>query len=210
MAVTKTLGPLAQVDRPRVRPKTTFTPPDEIVEDKGVFLSGVDPKDEAARLQKELEAKLAYEQATGTNSVTDKPPTPLDLDPNLNLDPDNARKSKVAAKAEKTTIRWLAIGQTLLVANEDIYCAVAMGNVGPDIAKAVGQVAVDIPWLSKMLDEGDKYTALATLVFSVGRLGLMMAVHHDLVPYNKYTKVLVPPIPEKENATKSGTDSPAH
>jgi len=208
MATTKTLGPLANPDRPRTRPRTTFTPPDEIVEDKGVFLSGVDPKEEAARLQKELEAKIAYEQATGITPTENVPP--IGLDPTLNLDPDNARKSKVAAKAEKTTIRWLAIGQTFLVVNEDFYCANAMGTIGPDIAKAVGQVAVDIPWLSKMLDEGDKYTALATLVFSVGRLALMMGVHHDLIPYNKYTKVLVPPIPEKENATKPGIESPAY
>jgi hypothetical protein len=207
--VTKTLGPLANPDRIRSKPKTTFVAPDEIVEDRGLFLAGIDPKDEAKRLETELQAKIAYEQATGIISDSTKP-TPLDLDPALNLDPDTARKSKIAAKAEKTTIRWLAMGQMVFVGKGDIYCANAMGMIGPDIAKSVGLVAVDIPWLSKYLEEGDKYTALATLLYSVGRLGLMMAVHHDLIPYNDYTKVLIPPIPEKENATKSGNESPAH
>lgn len=107
-------------------------------------------------------------------------------------------RDKIAEKAESQIKAMLAVAQVGLVLKNDNYCAWAIGETGDDIAKSGGKVAADFKWMAKGIDKADRYFALLILTMNVGKLALMMGVHHDVIPYKGPVKVLVPRPPNND------------
>lgn len=203
-----TVGPLGKAPRTR-KPQPTEPPPWET---RGAFMG--EPIDDAPDVPLESRFVVGGE-ASGTSSepsfvhpTDSKPgqdvgPGPLTADGGYEVIDGERRKSRAAKKTEQTTLKWLATGQLFLVGKGDTYCARAVGNYGPAIAEAMGAISDDFPWIAKSLSKTDKWGSVITLATVVTQLGVTMAVHHDLLPYNDLTKLLVPPIPEKEHANRS-------
>lgn len=118
---------------------------------------------------------------------------------------EEKRKTKARLAAEKTTKKWLGMGLTAFAASGDMYCATAVGVNGKEIAESVGMLAEQFPWLAETLDSSDKYAAIVGVVWSLGRLGLTIAAHHNAVPYNNFTAMLIPD-PSKPYPMKAKTD----
>lgn len=106
-------------------------------------------------------------------------------------------RGAVAKKAEKQVTALLGALQIAFVSQGDRYCAWAVGETAEDIASNAGILASDIKWVAKAVDAGDKYFAAMLLTLNVAKLGLMIGVHHDWVPYAGPIKFLVPKPPEK-------------
>jgi hypothetical protein len=47
----------------------------------------------------------------------------------------------------------------------------------------------------ELIDKTDKWASLGVLLWAMLRLGLVLGVHHDVVPYVGPVKMLVPPPP---------------
>jgi hypothetical protein len=110
-------------------------------------------------------------------------------------------KSKVAKKAEDQIKNMLGFAQLGFAAKGDGYCAWAIGEVGEDIAKNGGILASNIKWMANFVDKGENTFAIALLIMNLSKLGLMIGVHHDVVPYTGVVKMLVPKPPPKEVGT---------
>jgi hypothetical protein len=106
-------------------------------------------------------------------------------------------KDKVAKKAENQAKALLAFAQGSFIAQGDQYCAWAVGECAEPIAENLGAVASDIKFVANMVEKGDKYFALVMLTANITKLGLMIGVHHDLVPYTGPIKLIVPKPPAK-------------
>lgn len=112
-----------------------------------------------------------------------------------------ADKSKVAKKAEDQIKNMLAFGQLAFAAKGDVYCTWAIGEVGEDIAKNGGVLASNIKWMANFVDKGENTFAIALLIMNLAKLGLMIGVHHDAIPYTGVVKMLVPKPPPKNEGT---------
>ena len=103
------------------------------------------------------------------------------------------KRTAAVAKTEKTVVSWLVTAQVGFIASGDVYCAKAIEEEGPPIARALAEVAQDFPMLKKTLEAGDKWGALAVLGFHTSKLALAIGVHHNVIPYEGVIKILVPP-----------------
>ncbi len=110
-------------------------------------------------------------------------------------------KSKVAAKAENQIKNMLGFAQLAFAGKGDVYCTWAIGEVGDDIAKNGGILASNIKWMANFVDKGENSFAMALLILNLAKLGLMIGVHHDAVPYSGIVKWLVPKPPPKDVGT---------
>jgi hypothetical protein len=109
------------------------------------------------------------------------------------------KRTAAVARTEKTVTQWLVMGQVGLIASGDIYCAKAIEEEGPPIARALAEVSQDFPMLRRAIETSDKWGALSVLAFHTGRLALIIGVHHNVVPYEGVVRFLVPaPFPTHE------------
>lgn len=127
------------------------------------------------------------------NSGDDTPPKSRNIAP--------VDKSKVAKKAEEQIKNMLGFAQLAFYGKGDVYCTWAIGEVGDDIAKHGGTLASNIKWMANLVDKGENTFAMALLILNMAKLGLMIGVHHDVVPYTGPVKLLVPKPPPKEVGT---------
>lgn len=180
------LGPLAT--KPRVRRARPASSP-AWEKDKGSFMG------EASEVPPELQDEIVDVMSAPDETETSPPPDVPG--PLLDGEPDDLgytdKLSKRAQKAEQTILGWETMAQMYLMTQGDIPCAVAIGVVGKEIAHNAARVCDDFPWLLKGVEAGDKWTGVFALSLSVARLGLMIGIHHDVIPYNDITKMLVPP-----------------
>lgn len=107
-------------------------------------------------------------------------------------------KSKVAKKAEDQVKNLLGFAQLGFYAKGDVYCTWAIGEVGDDIAKHTGTLASNIKWMANFVDKSENTFAIALLILNLAKLGMMIGVHHDAIPYAGPVKLLVPKPPPKE------------
>jgi hypothetical protein len=186
----------ARVTSPRIQPfiaPVKAEKPAETIVEKAAMMAEQEPPIKAEVID------------TPLDEVVSEPIGPLIDDVNVITDNlGTSRKTRVQIKAEKSAKKWIGMGVVALYSNGDQYCASALGTVGKEVAESLGEVANQFPWLAEMLGESDKYTAVLGLIYNVGRLGIMIGVHHDWVPYNTVTSFFVPdpkkpfPLPNKE------------
>lgn len=125
----------------------------------------------------------------------------------------NQRKAQSVKKIEDQTSHWLGMIQIGLMASGDQYCAAAIGEEGPPIARSIAEVAQDFPLIKKVVESTDKWGALAVLTYHSMRLGLIIGVHHNAVPYTGIVRFMVPPPPpkvEKVNADATNGNPAAY
>lgn len=106
------------------------------------------------------------------------------------------KNERAATKAEDQIKALLAATQLGMMAKGDLYCAWAVGETAEGIAKNAGMVAADFKLVARMVDKTDKYFAVTMLAYNVARLGLMVGVHHGMIPYSGPIKLLVPKPPD--------------
>lgn len=140
------------------------------------------------------EHNAAGDYAGPTNTGTSGQKTPGSRTPHR-----LAEERKAAARrVEQNVTGWLAMVQGGFIASGDMYCARGVGEIGPPLAAAVGNVAVDFPILQKGLDKADKWASLGVLAYQIARLGLLIGVHHGVVKYEGPIRFLVPQPPQAQ------------
>lgn len=103
------------------------------------------------------------------------------------------QRAKGAKAVEENVKGWFSPIQVGLMASGDVYCATALGIEIPPMAKALGDLSIDFPWLQGALGTVDKWAALSQLAFHSARLAAMISVHHEWIPYEGAIRFLVPP-----------------
>lgn len=103
---------------------------------------------------------------------------------------------RAAKKASSEVESWLGMVQFSMVLSGDDYCAKALNDCGPQICAAIEKICEDFPMVARMISKGDKWSAIAMLFAQIGRLGLMVGVHHGAIPYESLVKWIVPPPPD--------------
>lgn len=106
-------------------------------------------------------------------------------------------KSKLKEKAKQSTLKLLTLPQYAFMASGDAYCSYVIGEIGPEIAENVGDIAANVKWVGQGIEKLETHLALAMLTVNVTRLGLAIAVHHEVVPYSGPIKLIVPKPPPK-------------
>lgn len=176
------LGPMARTTGPSLPSEPTPI-------NKGALLSGADEILDTRDMAFEAELDRTVVKANAEGNTKMPPIDDTAMGPVIE---DPMAKNRTAQRIEKNTLKWMAVGQAAVAVKGDRVCAAALGYIGPEIAKNTGQCAVDIPWLAKFLDEGDKYAALVGLMYSVTQLAITIGAHHGLIPYNDLSKLFIP------------------
>lgn len=116
---------------------------------------------------------------------------------------EDADKKKAAIKkrAEDQIKGLLGFAQIGLAAKGDMYCTWAIGEVGEDIANHTGTLASNIKWMATAVEKSENTFAILMLTLNVVKLGAMIGVHHDMIPYVGPVKMLVPKPPPKDVGT---------
>jgi len=126
--------------------------------------------------------------------------------------PDKAPKSRVITvesksqrkeKAKQSTLKLLTLPQYMFIAKGDAYCSYMIGEIGPEIAENMGDIAANNKWVANMVERSETGLALAMLTVNVGRLCLAIAVHHEVIPYSGPIKLIVPRPPDKTDSEGS-------
>lgn len=111
-------------------------------------------------------------------------------------------KDKVKERAQARVMALLGFVQMAMYAKGDEYCTYAIGETGEPIAENIGILASNIKWLAGAVEKSENLFAVAMLTLNVMKLGAMMGVHHEWIPYSGPVKMLVPkPPPPKDIGT---------
>lgn len=114
-------------------------------------------------------------------------------------------KSKVKEKAKTSTLKLLTLPQYAFIAKQDAYCAYMIGEIGPEIAENVGDLAANVKLVANLVEKTETHLALAMLTVNVGRLVLAIGVHHGYVPYSGPIKLIVPKPPDNQTDMEGPT-----
>jgi hypothetical protein len=107
-----------------------------------------------------------------------------------------AKRAKGAAATEEKVKNFFVPVQIGLIGSGDLYCAKAVGEDIPAIAKALGELGEDFPLLKQVVDLTDKWGAISQLAYHGARLAAAIGVHHEWLPYEGPIKFLIPPPPQ--------------
>ena len=66
-------------------------------------------------------------------------------------------KAASVQKVQDHVEHWFGFAQVGLLASGDQYCAWAIGQEGPFIAKSLAEVSQDFPMVKKVIEAGDKW-----------------------------------------------------
>jgi hypothetical protein len=106
-------------------------------------------------------------------------------------------KNKVKEKAEERVKALLGFAQMVTYSKGDEYCTWALGETGEPIAENIGILASNIKWIASSVEKSENIFAVAMLTLNVMKLGAMMGVHHEWIPWSGPVKMLVPKPPPK-------------
>lgn len=103
------------------------------------------------------------------------------------------QRKKAVLDVTNSVIGFFQPIQLGLAASDDWYCATALSNTVPPMAQALGDLSEDFPWLQKAVGTVDKWAALTQFCLAVLKLGVMVSVHHEWLPYEGVVRFLAPP-----------------